>query len=255
MRNFLCHSTYACGTVHQNRKGLPKAVTTAKLKKTEAVFRHSGAPLAIKLCDKSAVTVLTTIHAAVHVATNKTDALGNRILKPLAIDDYINKMGGCDTQDQLISYYSFLWKSIKWWKKLFMHLLNMLLLSAHILNSKYGCKKLDHQAYMEYIANHLITERSVNCSLNRPPVQYNSGQNDTQGTVAMPMDLHLPQLIPRTDGSKRKPSRPCFVCNGSWSDIHTIRIPKRCTGIWHGTCKKPLCITPCFEIFHTEENY
>ena len=87
------HSTYACGTVHQNRKGLPKAVTTAKLKKTEAVFRCNGPLLAIKWCDKRAVTVLTTIHAAVYVATNKTDAWGNRILKPLAIVDYINKMG------------------------------------------------------------------------------------------------------------------------------------------------------------------
>ena len=33
MRNFFC-SMYACGTVCPNRKGLPKAVTTAKLKKT-----------------------------------------------------------------------------------------------------------------------------------------------------------------------------------------------------------------------------
>ena len=109
------HSTYACGTVHPNRKGLPKAVTTAKLQKTEAVFRCNGPPLAIKWCDKRAVTVLTTIHAAVHVETNKTDAQGNRILKPfLAIADYIKKIGGCDTSDQLISYYSFLQKSIKW---------------------------------------------------------------------------------------------------------------------------------------------
>ena len=80
----------------------------------------------------------------------------------------------------------------------------MLLLNAHILNSKYGCKKLDHQTYMEYIANDLITEGSVNCSWKRPPVQCHSAQNNTQGAVAMPMDLHLPQLIPRTDGSKRK---------------------------------------------------
>ena len=65
----------------------------------------------------------------------------------------------------------------------------------------------------------------------------------------MHMDLHLPQLIPRTDGSKRKPSRPCFACNRSWSDIWAKSIPKRCTGIWCGTCKKPLCI------FHTDENY
>ena len=102
------HSTYACGTVHQNRKSLQRAVTTAKLKKTEAVFRCNGPLLAIKWCDKRAVTVLTTIHVAINVATNKTDAWGNGILKPLAIVDYINKMGGCDTSDQLISYYSFL---------------------------------------------------------------------------------------------------------------------------------------------------
>ena len=129
------------------------------------------------------------------------------------------KIGGCDTSDQLISYYSFLQKSMKWWKKLFIHLLNMLLLNAHILNCKYGCKKLDHQGYMEYMANYLITEGSVNCSLKRPPVQCHRAQNDTQDTVPMPMDLHLPQLIPRTDGSKGKPSRHCFACNGSWSDI------------------------------------
>ena len=84
---------------------------------------------------------------------------------------------------------------------------------------------------MEYIANYLITEGSVNCSLKRPPVQCHSAQNDTQGAVAMQMDLHLPQLIPRTDGSKRKPSRLCFACNRSWSDIWARRILKRCTGI------------------------
>ena len=79
--------------MHSNRKGLPKTVTTAKLKKTEAVFRGNGPLSAIKWCDKRAVTVLTTIHAAVHVVTNKTDAQGNRILKLSAIVDYINKMG------------------------------------------------------------------------------------------------------------------------------------------------------------------
>ena len=50
---------------------LPKAVTTAKLKKREVVFRCSGPLLAIKWCAKRAVTVLTTVHAAVHVEANK----------------------------------------------------------------------------------------------------------------------------------------------------------------------------------------
>ena len=130
-----------------------------------------------------------------------------------------------------------------------MHPLNLLLLNAHVLNSKYGCKKLDHQAYMEYIADYLITGGSVNYSLKRPPVRCHSAQNDTQGTVAMPMDLHLPHLIPRTDGSERKPSRPCFACNGSWSDICAKRIAKRCTGIWCGTCKKTIVHSSMFQNF------
>ena len=80
--------------MHPNRRGLLKAVIIAKLKKTEGVFRCNGPLLTIKSYDKRAVTVLTTIHAAVHVETNKTDAQGNRILKPLTIVNYIKKMGG-----------------------------------------------------------------------------------------------------------------------------------------------------------------
>ena len=72
---FFC-SMYACGTVYPNRKGLPKAVTTAKLKKTETVFRCNGPLLAIKWCDKRAVTVLTTIHAAVHVENKQNRCTG-----------------------------------------------------------------------------------------------------------------------------------------------------------------------------------
>ena len=44
---------------------------------------------------------MTTIHAAVDVETNKTDAQGNRILKTLVIVDYIKKMGGCDKSDSV----------------------------------------------------------------------------------------------------------------------------------------------------------
>ena len=147
MRNLFFHSMYACGTVHPNRRGLLPL-------------------LAIKWCEKRAVNILTTVHPAVHVETSKTDAQGNRILKPLALVDYIKKMGGgCDTSDQLISYYSFLQKSVKWWEKLFIHLLNMLLLNTHILNSKYGFKKLDHHGYMKYMVSYLITEGFVSCSL------------------------------------------------------------------------------------------
>ena len=41
--------TYACGTVQKTRKGLPIAVSSAKLKKKgESVFRRNDALLALK---------------------------------------------------------------------------------------------------------------------------------------------------------------------------------------------------------------
>ena len=44
--------TYACGTEWKNRKGLPIAVSSTKLKKGESVFRRNGALLALKWADK-----------------------------------------------------------------------------------------------------------------------------------------------------------------------------------------------------------
>ena len=40
--------TYACGTVRQNRKGLPNSVKKAKLKPLQSVFSHNGPMLCLK---------------------------------------------------------------------------------------------------------------------------------------------------------------------------------------------------------------
>lgn len=42
---------------------------------------------------------------------------GQEVTKPTAIADYSNHMFGMDKCDQLGSYYSFLHKSVKWWRK------------------------------------------------------------------------------------------------------------------------------------------
>ena len=40
-------------------------------------------------------------------------------LKPVVINDYNQYMLGVDKLDQFASYYSFLHKSVKWWKMIF----------------------------------------------------------------------------------------------------------------------------------------
>ena len=161
--------------------------------------------------------VLTSIHEAVHVVTHKRGKDGSFIKEPLAIHDYIMNLRGVDKSDQLIGYYSFLRKSVKWWKKLFVHLISMTILKAHILNKLYGSEKLSHEEYMLYLANYLLRTGLRDCSVTTPSVRQSNTIEIMHNESAQ--HWHFIEKIPHVEGNKRKPSRPCFACNGSWEDI------------------------------------
>ena len=109
---------FTCGTCRKNRKNLPKAVTTAKLKwKGDYVFRRDGPLLCLKWWEKKDVLMLSTIHEAVFVETGKADRAGNKIEKPEAVYYYCSRMGGVDLSDQLLNYFTFIRKSTKWSRK------------------------------------------------------------------------------------------------------------------------------------------
>ena len=137
--------TLRAGTVRQNRRGLPKAVVQRKLKKGETVYRRKGHLLCLKWCDKCPVTMLSSIHHSVE-AQVKTNYLGNPVIKPIMIHDYNNRMNSIDHSDHMLLTYETL-KSVKWYRKLMLHLVNMVVLNAFILNKKYGTRKMSHSSY------------------------------------------------------------------------------------------------------------
>ena len=104
--------------------------------------------------DRREVCLLSTIHDAKEVLVK--NRLGNHVLKPGLIVDYNKHMSSCDLADQLMTSYSFLQHNLKCWRKLFSHLLLLLLKNAYILNKKFGNVSLNHKQYLEYIAKHLI---------------------------------------------------------------------------------------------------
>ena len=154
MHELLSRYTFVCGTVHANRKDLPVAVTKSKWKKKESVFKCKGEILCLKHHDKREVCLLSTIHDANEVLVK--NRFGNHVLKPEVIVAYDQHMSGCDLADQLMTSYSFLRCSLKWWRKLFFHLLLLLLNNAYILNKKFGSVSLNHEHSLEYIAKYLI---------------------------------------------------------------------------------------------------
>ena len=79
---------------------------------------------------------------------------------------------------------------------------------------------LDHKEFILTIARSMIQEGLRTSTLNTPHVRTeNLIQNDLTGE-------HFPEEIPRKEGTKRELSRPCFACNGSWSDMKNGILPK-----------------------------
>ena len=78
-------------------------------------------------------------------------------------------MGGTDLNDQLLNYYTFLQKSLKWSRKLLIHLFSMVILNAHILNKCYGSEKLSHDTFRDRLIKFLIGEALKPCNIPLPP--------------------------------------------------------------------------------------
>ena len=114
----------ACGTLRLNRRGLPAAIKENVRKGEKKAFQLDTSMLAIKWMDKRAVTALTTIHKDTEVTVERRSrhAAGGRemVQKPQAIMEYNKYMGGVDLADQLLSYYGFGHRTVKWWRRAFL---------------------------------------------------------------------------------------------------------------------------------------
>ena len=199
--------------------------------------------------------MLSTIHHAVEKQV-KTNYLGNPVIKPVVIHDYNNKMNLVDYSDHMLSCYETL-KSVKWYRKLILHLINMVVLNAFILNKKYGTVKMSHSSYREYLANYLITTslEKATCIRKKPPTPIDNTEVRLNGK-------HFIKKFDCLPNSKRKaPAQRCKVCNFTPEQLvhygyEQLKLPVKYSCFGCTICANvTLCLTPCFEVFHSEVNY
>lgn len=128
------NNTQAVGTCVANRKQLPKTVIKTKLETGEVTFMRRDHLLCLKWKDKRDVLSLSTVHK-MGMSEVSVKARGGPVkkFKPDVIIDYNKNKTGVDRNDQIIAYYPFKRKQIKWWKKLFFHLFMMSLANSFIL--------------------------------------------------------------------------------------------------------------------------
>lgn len=126
------NQTNSCGTVRANRKCMPNF--QEKLKKGEVAWRTGGNLLVLKWKDRREVTLITSFHENEIISLDKLDRITNEpIKKPLCVVDYNQQMGAVDRSDMMISSVDCMRKSIKWYKKLFFHTIDLCLLNSHAM--------------------------------------------------------------------------------------------------------------------------
>lgn len=234
------NGTNACGTVRKNRKNMPQL--QEKLKRGELEAKHTSQHklLAQKWYDRRDVYTLTTMHTLSFQATGKRDhRTGREVLKPSAVLDYNKNMGAVDKTDMLLSSVGSVRKSVKWYKKLFFHILDMSLINSHSLYQNNSGKTLSLADYQLKVIRQLLQKYHTDRTPRRP----SSLSSDS------PLRLtgrHFPSYVPPTK-KKTNPTRHCHVC----SNTNRREKKRKESRYMCKKCNVGLCVVPCFEEYHS----
>ena len=125
--------TYLTGTLRKDRKGNQKAVTAAKLKKGVMIWRIKDDVSVYKWKDKRDVLTISNAHSP--TLTKVTNCLGKEKEKPNIVRDYNDSISGIDRSDQMLSYHSGLRKTLRWYKKAGVHILEIFITNAFYLQN------------------------------------------------------------------------------------------------------------------------
>ena len=138
----------ATGTLRTYRRGVPDTVVQLKAfleKSTRGsgyYYRENESPI-MYVCwhDVKVTTVLSTafpghtdhsvIRKVVSRHTGRKEPVS--IPRPIAIGKYNAYMGGVDKSDQFLSYHNILRKTVRYWKTLFYHMIDIAVVNSHIL--------------------------------------------------------------------------------------------------------------------------
>ncbi|CAK1591112.1 unnamed protein product [Parnassius mnemosyne] len=237
-RKMSANKTYLCGTLQSTRKGNPKVVTSAKLKKGEMIWRRKGEVAVCKWKDKRDVLTISNMHNPEMITIrNRRNQLK---LKPNIVVDYNNGMGGVDHSDQMISYYESMKKTKYWYKKFAIHIFQMFIHNAaRIHNDQSGLNRSERIPLLNFTENviiHLLGQKYIDYS-EKP------GQSKEVNQSGQVLLQHYLEYIPPTE-KKSKPTKPCVVC--------TKNKTRKGTRYFCTLCSKTpaLCVVDCFKAYH-----
>jgi len=152
-------------------------------------------------------------------------------------------MLGVDRQDQVLSTFPIMRRTVKAYKKIFFYLLDMTLYNAFCIFKKIKkIKKMHFTDFRLNLVEQILTTVTIptKTSPGRAPI------NPSPLRLQAKQWAHFPMKVPPT-ASKLHPTRACKVCTSHKKRSETAWMCDR--------CQVPLHLEKCFKDFHTKLNY
>ena len=233
------------GTMMKNRVDLPDAIreTSFRLQDDETRAFRAGSLLTVAwraATKKKPLIMLSSscVHDSVTVRSRRTTQR-----KPLVVDKYNHSMNGVDRADQYTVYYSFVRRSVKWWRKVFFWVMEVAVVNSYILYKCSTVRAMSHREYRYSIIRSLATSYVQSAP---PRVLGRRRENPRSSRSGDPERLNRqPHFL------ERATQRDCVVCSNQMggSRHRTTYVCKTCPS------HPPLCPAACFERYHTLETY
>lgn len=238
----LAQKTHSTGTLRNNRRGNPKEVTSAKLKRGEHIWRRNNEIYVSKWKDKRDVLSISTAHVPQLVEVQ--NKFKKKITKPLDIVKYNENMSGIDRADQMISYYSCPSKTVRWYKKVIFHLLDIAMWNSFYIYKHNLEKKPSFISFRKEVLRDLLWIEGKKDG--REFVAKVAVRTKRRLTRMNEKENHILEEIPRPEKSTRtgKFYKRCRQYSLEKNRKETAWQCNICVG------NPPLCVGKCFEKWH-----
>ncbi|XP_043084051.1 piggyBac transposable element-derived protein 4-like isoform X1 [Puntigrus tetrazona] len=229
----------ACGAYRDQRKGFPKtAANSLNRNSSRGSIRwiRDGPLVCVKWMDLQVASVCSTIHAAFSGERVQRKIKARHTWKaksfpcPAPVTAYNQHMGGVDLSDQLLQYYATQHKTMKWYRKIFLHFLDIAANNAFVLHKELQ-GNMTHDQFMEELIAELC-----GVSQKAAPKQFSTDHVPIPGaklttvvrriaTLGRRICVHCKAVL----GKKQQTPWKCQACN-----VHLcLQLNRNCFQDWH----------------------
>jgi len=141
--------------------------------------------------DTKPVMILSNIHdpAAVGIVNRRSGHIEQRqVIVPHMLQEYQDNMRGVDLLDQMVAYYLINHRSLKWWRRLFFHLMTATAYNSYIVaqDSNPDIAKQQWPSFKDYL-EHLCMGLIGDTTVQRDAPHVNEIMSSPQHTLKMNM--------------------------------------------------------------------